>query len=345
MMELERAEAFMSQRILFICKERSYGVSSGLSISAALVAQMLRSQHGIACRVVSVVDANCIDKEVAVFRPTHVVIEAIWAPPWKLQQLLSLHPRVKWAVRVHSKTPFLATEGVAIQWIREYCAIGKRLVVAPNSESLRDDLGESLGLETTLLPNYYPVEREPGVLGLGNPRDDNRREIDIGCFGAIRPLKNQLIQAMAAIAYAESRKKALNFYINAGRVERGEEELKNIRSLFAGSRHKLIEHGWLDHHDFLRLVIKMDAGLQVSLTESFNIVAADFVACNVPIVGSPDIEWLHPSFTASPNSSTEIRHAIGRVISLTREGMMRINVARLQHHDERTERLWMRYLG
>jgi len=46
----------------------------------------------------------------------------------------------------------------------------------------------------------------------------------------------------------------------------------------------------MEHNDFIRVVKSMDIGMQVSLSESFNIVAADFVSNGVPLVGSPDIE-------------------------------------------------------
>jgi len=46
----------------------------------------------------------------------------------------------------------------------------------------------------------------------------------------------------------------------------------------------------MDHSDFISIVKSMDIGMQVSLSESFNIVAADFVSNGIPLVGSPDIE-------------------------------------------------------
>jgi hypothetical protein len=36
----------------------------------------------------------------------------------------------------------------------------------------------------------------------------------------------------------------------------------------------------------------MDIGLQISYTESFNIVTADFVVNNVPIIVSEAIDWM-----------------------------------------------------
>jgi hypothetical protein len=46
----------------------------------------------------------------------------------------------------------------------------------------------------------------------------------------------------------------------------------------------------------------MDIGMQVSFSESFNIVTADFVTAGVPIVASDDIEWMPEFLKTSPTS-------------------------------------------
>ncbi len=116
-------------------------------------------------------------------------------------------------------------------------------------------------------------------------------------------MKNQLIQAMAAIEFANKQGKKLYFHMNGDRVEqKGEQVLKNIEALFAGSKHELVKWPWLNHADFSFLVSNMNLGMQVSLSESFNIVTADFVFQNVPIVVGDSVEWM-PWFTKADNSS------------------------------------------
>jgi hypothetical protein len=46
----------------------------------------------------------------------------------------------------------------------------------------------------------------------------------------------------------------------------------------------------------------MDVGMQVSFSESFNIVTADFVSMNVPIVASDDIAWMPFFLRVSPTA-------------------------------------------
>ena len=327
-------------RVLFVCKERSYGKSSGLHNSATFVAEMLSSE-GIPSKVVNVTNNNKIDAEIHEFGPTHVVIEAIWVVPSKFIELSRRHPTVIWAVRVHSKTPFLAMEGIAVEWLRKYDQLerfGIPLVVSPNSKALASDLRSSIGMETTVLPNYYPFPREQPEPAFGKTKG----VIDVGCFGAIRPLKNTLIQSMAAMSFANDHDKTLRFHVNGTRLEqRGEEPLKNVRALFEGTRHELVEHPWMSHADFLEVVKAMDVGMQVSFSESFNIVAADFVAMRVPVVGSPDIEWLSSTCKADPNSLQGIKDGMRWAMRLN---WMRPNESGLKKYNRWSKERWMRFV-
>lgn len=275
------------KKILFILKKRMTsggehshgGFSSGLSNSIRFVAEMLKGYPDSEVKAVEVVDNNSIDKEVTEFKPDIVFIEALWVVPDKFEVLARLHPNVKWVVRLHSDTPFLANEGIAIDWLFRY-TVFPNVTIAANSIFAVEAIAGMLNEEVAYLPNYYPIC--PEFTG----------ELHIGCFGAMRPMKNQLTQAIAAVKYANETGRKLYFHINAGRVEKGENVLKNIRALFNHSPHTLVEHGWMNHDDFLALVRQMDLGMQVSLSETYNIVAADFVACNVPIVVSQEITFI-----------------------------------------------------
>jgi hypothetical protein len=120
-------------------------------------------------------------------------------------------------------------------------------------------------------------------------------------------MKNHLIQAVAAIEFGNIVGKEILFHINADRVEqKGESVLKNLRALFENSTHQLIEHSWMNHEEFIQLVRNMDLGTQISLSESYNIVTADFVSNNIPVIVSKDIEWM-PEFTkVNPNLLEDI---------------------------------------
>ena len=98
------------KKVLFILKKRKSShanysvVSSGLLNSATFVSSML-NKNGIESHLVEVIDNNCIDREVTKYRPTHVIIEALWVVPSKFEVLTRLHPNVQWIIRLHSGIP------------------------------------------------------------------------------------------------------------------------------------------------------------------------------------------------------------------------------------------------
>lgn len=305
-------------RVLFLLKFRqiedecgySSMLQSGLYNSARFVAEMLRDVLGYETKIVTVVDNNQIDREVSQFRPDVVIIEAFWVVPDKFEILCKLHPTVKWLIRNHSRVSFLAGEGIAFDWIFKYIHGHPNVMMASNTVETNEDIMSLLPdredkRKCILLPNYYPIDK----LKRPHAADCDVEVINIGCFGAIRPLKNQMMQAVSAIHFAEKLDLTLKFHINGNRVEsNGNQILRNIRNLFQNTkgRHQLVEHDWMSHSDFLDLVRTMDLGLQVSFSETFNIVAADFLSQGTPIVTSPAIFWIDSAYHANPNDCKDI---------------------------------------
>ena len=304
-------------RLLFICKQRqnAYGTSYGLLNSCKFLCNMLETL-GVQSQVVSVVDNNCIDKEVYDFKPTHVFVEALWVVPSKFEVLLPKYSKVKWYVRTHSNSPFISNEGMAFEWFDGYNLLKTKydnFNIAPNSLKLVNELKLSMGINCDYTPNIYkPLEYQDDKKYKNPMIHRNKNIINIACFGAIRPMKNQLLQAMAAIGFADEIDKILHFHINCARFEQyGEPIYRNIKNLFVNNRkHKLIEHSWVGHEEFIKIIKRMDIGMQVSFTETFNIVSADFAYNDVPLVGSREVEWLNYLYKAHP---TEIDHIIDRL--------------------------------
>jgi len=333
-------------RVLFICKRRnnSYGISYGLINSARFVAKALK-QNGISSKVVDVIDNNSIDREVHKYRPTHVIIEALWVVPRKFHELLCKYPRIKWTVRVHSKASFIANEGIAFDWILLYKEIERQynnFKVSANNTQFTKELIHILKFECLYLPNIYSASPLCGL----HYEYQKRKDVNIGCFGSIRPMKNHLQQAIAAIMYADRERKILKFHINSDRTEqKGDQPLKNLRALFSGTRHFLIEHPWLNHRNFLKLVVKMDLGMQVSLSESFNIVTGDFVNNNIPIITTNELHWMNPLYYANPTSSESIINALSRAQSLSRFNLQYLNKIGLRMHNKKAIGIWLTRLG
>ena len=251
--------------------------------------------------------------------------------PTKMAELQKLWPKVKWTVRVHSEIPFLSNEGNAIAWIAAYWSQG--VEVAFNSDETALDFGI---LEcVSFLPNFYPL-RKP------RPSRPSSDCLNVGCFGAIRPLKNQLIQAFAAIQYAKEIGRRLVFHMNGSRIEQnGSNNLKNISALLEATGQTLELHPWLTHDEFLELISEMDLCLQVSLSESFNITSADAVSMGVPLVGSDAIEWLPKRSRSKVNSAWSIVQAM----KLADSTAVIMNHAALEKYVEDSVKIWNKWIA
>lgn len=314
------------------------GKKSGLFNSTNFIASFLQQQDQFEIRTNELVDSNEIDRVVSEFNPDVVIIEALWVPPSKFIELFSFgrHAKRKWIVRIHSKAPFLANEGIATKWIKEYCDIST-VIISPNTQEFTDQLKVCFPHGNFIfLPNIY-LESQINI----QKKEQNLDVIEIGCFGAIRPLKNHYAQAIAAIHFAESINKKLNFHINSTRTEQsGDNVLKNLEALFLVGKHELIKHPWYDHNDFIMMASKLDIGMQVSFTESFNIVTADLIIAKVPMVVSDDINWMPAIQRVSPTSHNEIVNKLKLAYNIPSLFLTPQENA-LKYYTSKSEKIWL----
>jgi hypothetical protein len=312
----------MTSDVLFLLKRREdfspvlhnkVGLQTGLWNSANYTKDMLVNNR-INSNLEVVIDNNDIDREVTKYKPDIAIIEALWVVPSKFTVLTKLHPKVTWIIRLHSEMPFMASEGIAMDWIGDYSDF-PNIKISCNAPRMLDEVRSYIRIRNNLtlhdaiekviyLPNYYPPVYETKNI------DYSKEYIDVSCFGAIRPLKNHLLQAHAALQFAERIDKKLRFHINSGRIEmKGEPVLNNLRGMFqqlSSTGHELINHIWAPREEFLELCAKMDIGMQVSFSETFNIVAADHLSQGVPIVGSIEIPWIALEWAADPVDTKDI---------------------------------------
>ncbi len=347
----------MKPKVLFITNKRSLPytfnddngqpkitnikLSSGLVNSVKFVVDMLKTEH-IDANYVQVIDGNEIDFWVTKEKPSHVIIEALWVTPEKLKELINLHKTIKWYIRLHSEIPFLSNEGIAIYWLFKYIKL-PNVYISANSLRITKELANILGKPVIYLPNYYKIE------SFNNKCEPlkNLNIINIGCFGAIRPMKNQLLQAISAITFGKEINKKINFHINVNREETGGNSvLKNIRSLFEGSKNSLIEHPWTDHVSFIEIVKTMDIGMQVSFSETYNIVTADLVNAYIPVVVSEEIKFVDDSCKANPTSSYDIVKKLNFIY--TKRFINKLtekNKSLLERNGKSSIKEWLRFLN
>ena len=346
-------------KVLFILKSRedpySKGdskkqLSSGLFNSANFCNDYLNTVDDIESKLVHVIDNNCIDKEVTLYRPDIVIIEAYWVVPEKFDILQKLHPNVKWVIRNHSEVSFLANEGIAFDWSIRYISY-KNVYLSCNSKQTCEDFicilknvytflsDEDIRNRIIYLPNVYFSKNHEL-----NNKDITR--LDISCFGAIRPLKNHVVQLVAALRLANYLKLPLYFHINDGRIElKGDAILKNIQAIFNHStKNKLVEHNWMDHSEFKEEIKKIDLGLQVSFTETFNIVAADHVSSGVPVVVSNNVPWLRGLFQHFENNSTLIFFKM-LIVYKFKWVFLKFQQFRLNRWNIMSKKLWIKNLN
>ena len=345
-------------KVLFILKRREdfnsvlhshIGLSTGLYNSASFMHNML-NERNIESVLSVVVDNNAIDREVTLHKPKYVIIEALWVVPSKFAVLCKLHPNVKWIIRLHSEMPFLAGEGMAMDWIGEYSSY-PNLIIGVNAPRMMSEVeiylqhrnnwsADEVKKRIIYLPNFYPQQYKTKKFV------KNKEFIDIGCFGAVRPLKNHLLQALASIDFANKINKKLRFHINAGRIEmQGGPVLNNLTGLFeqiTDKGHELINHQWTPREQFLELCASMDIGLQVSFSETFNIVGADVISQGVPLVGSTEIPWNVDVFAANPVDSADI---VNKLFYAYRFPCINVKTSQwaLTAYTNKTANIWTKY--
>ena len=337
-------------KVLFILKRRDgfnpiehtdLSLQCGLYNSISYVNDMLVSL-GIESQISLCVDNNCINGYVYNYKPTHVIIEALWVIPDKIKLLQSMYPEIIWIIRLHSAVPFLGIESsVSTKWIAEYSSL-RNVFISANDLRLQTELQYYLSTIANkpiiYLPNYYPGDFKPFT------KDFEKDTINIACFGAIRPFKNHLTQAIASIEFCRRLNKKLRFHINDGRIEvHGSNVHTNLIHLFAklGDAFELVLHPWANRENFLNICYnEIDIGLQVSFTETFNLVTADLLSQGIPVIGSSEIPWMTKKYLCDPTDVTDIIRVLDVVYdnpSLNVEE----NKQSLIEYRETTKQVWL----
>lgn len=357
-------------RVLFVLKTRPSGppgswgysecggpLASGMSVSVLQMVNVL-NQVGFSAKMVQVENNNFIHQEVEAYQPTHVIIEGFWVVPDKFKVLQAMNPNVAWLVRCHSNTEFLAHEGNVFGWAIDYLTRGVTVAFnSPDAKRVIDTLVRDSEIHkagaTVYLPNYYDFNAQLNLpcewlqkLVIRHSRVKQPGEFHVGCFGAVRPLKNHMNQALAALHMVRRMGLKLKFYINANRVEnQGDSLVRSLRSLFQQMQgHDLVEVPWQPHAEFMNLLTEMDLVTQVSMSETFNIVLADAVACGIPVVGA-NIPWLDDDYQAEPNDVDEISRVMHHTwLKSGNETVQQRQRRTLMNYVQHSLKLWEQFL-
>jgi len=299
------------KKIIHIYKIRKgyAGEYVGLGVSSELTSQYM-GEFGFNSKTFGVTDDNKIDKILHEQRPHFLIIKAFWVRKEKLELLAKKYKKTNFIVVSHSKPTFLATETNGFNRLFDAIELSKKyknIFVASNNI---DFVLNSGGIVENML--YIPNIILPKLNN--NERVTDNSKIKVGLFCAIRPMKNIMNQVIASISAANELNKKLELYVITNRVEMGGDvTLKNLRDLFNNldkEKYQLIELEWMNWGEFNEVIKKMDIGLQSSFTETFNIVAVDFINNNIPVITSPSINWSSNVFKTNPDNIDEIKNLI-----------------------------------
>ena len=104
---------------------------------------------------------------------------------------------------------------------------------------------------------------------------------------------------------------------------------------------KLIRHEWQTWNHFIKLIEQMDIMIQVSYTESFNMVTADGISVGVPSVISPAIRWTPHSWQADTDDSLDVAN---KVIKLLKHDQEYLGSDALINSNKNNLKYWINYL-
>jgi len=306
-------EKLSDLRVVFLFKNFGLvqGVSHiGLGIASVNTAETL-NQHGIDAEVWSISAADELPKKIedniqhAHKKPiTHIIISAPWIPTTLLAELICKYKDIEFVVISHSNVGFLAADKNGIKLLREEIILQQyvpNFQVAGNSKRFADWASVSWGVKVEFLPNLYNVKDMKFI-----PKSWNRKEtLRIGCFGALRPLKNQTTAAAAALAITKKLDMPGEIWFSSGRNEGWAADaitqlVGNIKDF------KIRNVPWMPWQEFRKFAGTMHLNLQPSYTESFNMVVADSVYESVPAVVSEAITWTPKNWKANIDDALDI---------------------------------------
>lgn len=314
------------------------GVSASLNVEVlnrhSMPSIVLPSRHNIDI-VDGIREYNATHEE----HLTNVIISAPWISIKDLRAMAKHFKHINFAVLCHSNVGFLQADPNGTRLLREGLLLSQELpnfTIAGNSKKFVEWMETAYGVPVVLLPNMYPV------IGATKPWI-GEDPIRIGVFGAVRPQKNVMTAAGGAVAIAQILDRRVELWLNSGREEGGTGTLMNaLRQLTAGTKVELKQAPWAVWHEFKKVVKSMDLLIQVSYTESFNMVTADGISVGVPSVVSDAIDWAPCEWQARSDDALDVAKVGVRLLTdceLRKEG-----VHALREHNRRAWRNWEKYL-
>lgn len=243
---------------------------------------------------------------------------------------------IKVYVHIHSKYPFLAVEPISHKIISDLNRLDIGVIF--NDQSMLSCFPNEKNI---VLENIYLHGQDMPLPSIFH--NYNGGFINVGCHGSLRHMKNIPIQAMAAVKIADRINKNLRFHINATRHDgEGDAVLMSLRSIVSG-KHELVECPYMDHEKFKSYCRSLDIGMQVSLSETFNMVAADYISSGVPIVVSDQVKWASEMSYAKYDCIDSI---VARLhLNINNPVLVKRNQELLKRHSYKATGQWLKFVA
>lgn len=314
----------------------------GLGVSALNTAKVLK-RHGLSVNVLAI---NCVADLDAYLKAyptvTHVVISAAWIPELALGNVIIAYPGIEFAANVHSNVGFLQADANGVHLLRKYVHMAREVLnfrVGGNSLKFVDWLSEAYTVAGIYLPNLYDLD--PTVMQ--NKPLYNGGTLRIGAFGATRPQKNFMTAAAAAISIAKELRVQVEFWMSGGRQEGGGSIQRAIEEMLLGQPLLSLKIlNWSAWPEFLDFIETLHLMMQVSYTESFNMVTADGIARSVPSVVSEAIDWVPSRWIAHMDDPRDVARA-GRNL-ITDPHAVVDGVQSLERHNQNGFHAWLDFM-
>jgi glycosyltransferase involved in cell wall biosynthesis len=287
------------------------GISGlGLNVAAVTNARSLIQNgiHAVVFPVKNNIDlVNSIDeynRENPSRKLTHVIISAPWLSKLDMTSLIEHYKDIQFVIESHSNVGFLQADPWGVKRLREAWELSKthkNIRVAGNSKRFVEWARLVYDKNTVLLPNLYPLY----------PMEYHKRKqgdpLRIGVLGAIRPLKNFMSAAAAAIAIGKILDESVELRMSVGGEGDGGSVTNAIKAMVADvPNFTLVDQGWQPWEKFIEEIRKMDLLVSPSFTESFLMIVADGILVGVPSVVSSAVVWAPKSWKADSDDALDI---------------------------------------
>lgn len=298
------------------------GQTSGLTVTADMIQENVKDSA-------KVVINNLAHIKLAIqrFKPTNVISVGMVLSLNESKELVSSFPSINFFTMVHSNIPFSSVIGDESRRVYESLDAGFKVIY--NDDRYADAMG---GI---FLPNIYSKPMQPKIT---NPIKD---ELNVICGGVVRPFKNHVIQAHAAIKYADELGVKLKFHCNLSINHGGQFVIGNLKNIFNNNKnHSLVNLPWKKNSELVKSLRNYHLGMQVSLSESFNATAADYVTAGLPMVVSSEVRWASDKCKADAHSVKDIVQKMREAESHVAESQ-----SNLIHYADNAIRMWNTFLN